>query len=183
MTEPSSTVEQPEEKSGMRFEWGNFMQGGLALYLLAIFVLIAAIPAVVPGFSAPEWLGLEKQITPVIAYFMIFFGVILLLMATGLTFFGDLGAALMLFQVPRGEKSRKPMSTVTVSGNRYMANAQVKSMPKELRETLLSLVHRGQKLEAIEHYRRETKTDPRLAADVIAQLLEFEERGLLENLD
>ncbi len=181
MTESPQNAEQSAGKNKIRFEWGNFLQGGLALYLLAIFVLATAVPTIVEISFLPDWLYL--QITPTVAYFMIFFGVILLLMATGLTFFGDLGAMLTLFQVSRGEKIRKPMSTVTVSGNRFMANARVKSMPEDLRQTLLKLVRQGKKLEAIARYRQETKTDPRFAADVIEQLLEFEARGLLENSD
>ncbi len=170
-------------RRNFRFEWGNFWQGGLALYLLGIFVLAVAVPAAIPGFPATEWLNMHGRITPGIAYFMIFFGVILLLMATGVTFSGDAGAVLMLFQVRRGEKSRQPMSTVTVSSNRFMANERVKSMSSELQQTLLAMLARGERTAAIEHYRRETKTDPRLAANVIEQLLEFERRGLLAKIE
>ena len=178
-------IESPQNSSprerNFRFEWGNFLQGGLILYLLAVFLLAIAIQSVIEISILPQWMHIT--IAPVIAYFMILFGVILLLVATGVTFSGDAAAALMLFQAPRGEKSRKPMSTVTVSGNRFMANERVKKMPPEMRRRLLDLLAAGQNTAAIEYYRHETKTDPRLAEDVIAQLQEFERRGLLDDSD
>jgi len=168
MTKLPQDTKQSNKGSGMRFEWGNFLQGGLVLYLLG-------------GGLIYEGLKLKQTGGGVFAIFAI--AIILWLMATGLTFFGDLGAALMLFQVPRGKKFRKPMSTVTVSSNRFMANERVKLMSKELRRALLDLLARDMKMEAIEHYRQETKTDPRLAADVITQLQDFKRRGLPDDLD
>ncbi len=179
MTEPPQKL--PPRTRNFRFEWGNFLQGGLVLYLLALLVLAVAAPTIVPAIPLPPWFHLP--ITPTIGYVLAAFGVMLLLMATGLTFSGDAAAVLMLFQVPRGEKLRKPMSTVTVSGNRFMANERVKKMSPALRQTLLDLLAADNRAAAIDRYRQETKTDPRLAADVITQLREFERRGLLDDLD
>jgi len=156
----------PAEKTSFKFKWGNFLQGGLLLYLLGLFLVYERIQSPQIGWAT---------------YFSVAFAILLWVMATGLTFGGSVFALLGRKFNRSGKPARqKPMTTVTVSGNRYMANEQVKSMPGELRATLLEMLHQNMTFEAIEYYRHQTKADPRLAADVITQLQEFERRGLLE---
>ncbi len=243
------------DKQGHRFEWGNFLQGGLLLYLMGLFFIALTVQPIARSWFPPAWAETtavvtiaEKNIAPgsdnatrpsyrfeyrytvdgqtytgnryslkyasgssnpkvekfspgetisvfynpdnpalavvetgtasTFTYFLAFLGLILLVMATGLTFWGSLDAGLLwLFQSPRQPAYRRPMSTVTVSGNRFMANEQVKSMPVELRTTLLAMLRRGETHAAIQHYRQKTKADPRLAAYVVEQLAAFERRG------
>lgn len=238
-----------------RFEWGNFLQGGLLLYLMGILFIAFTVQPIVRSWFPPAWVEtsavviiaeksaysggngaihpsyrfeyrytvdgqtytgnryslkdagdganpavekfspnetiaifynpnnpalavVETGTASIFTYFLAFLGIILLVMATGLTFWGSLEAGLLwLFQLPRQPAYRQPMSTVTVSGNRIMANEQVKSMPAELRTTLLAMLRRGETHAAIQHYRQKTKAAPRLAAYVVEQLAAFERRG------
>ena len=173
-------MKKTEERA--KFEWGSFLQGGLLLYLLAIFLLLPPAVAML-HLPLPVWLSMGEQIEPSAIYFLIAGGIFVLLTATGLTFWGNPWAMLKYFRTPRREKLRRPMTTVTASGMRFVANERVKSMPKDFRVTLLTMIHNGEAYAAIQHYRQETKTDPRLAVYVIEQLTEFSERGLLDGLE
>ncbi|WP_291727760.1 hypothetical protein [Bernardetia sp.] len=73
----------------VNFKWSNFLQGGLLLYAGGLFLLYRFFQSL-QEFSLISLLGLVV-------------GIIFLLMATGLTFFGDVGGLLFYLQEKKEE--------------------------------------------------------------------------------